>query len=495
MTSETYAVRRRVAVVTLDNPPVNGLGHALRSAIVDAVDRANADDAVDAIVLTGGPRIFSAGADIREFNTPKSLAEPTLRTVIATIEASGKPVIAAIGGTAMGGGLELALGCHYRVADAKASIALPEVKLGLLPGAGGTQRLPRLVDVETAIDMIVTGATRTAAALSAQDLFDAVVDGEALEAGVALARKIVDEELPRKRARDATVSSPDAAAIVARRREALAASAQHDEAPLACIDAVAAAISKPFDDGLAVERELFVRLMQSPASRALRHAFFAERATARIDDVPQDTPPRNVERVAVIGAGTMGTGIALACLAAGFRVVLLEADHRALDKGVARVRADLDSAVARGKLSRDEADRRAQALHATLAYEDVATADLVVEAVVEDMAVKQQVFAALDRAAKPGAVLATNTSTLDVDRIANATHRPQDVAGMPAARAASAHQPPGRSLAIRCAEPFALHRRSASWSSSRPATRGKASPEAKFLAPWARRPSNRRSSQ
>jgi 3-hydroxyacyl-CoA dehydrogenase len=430
MTGEAYAVRDGVAVVTLDNPPVNSLGHALRVSIVAAVDRANADAAVDAIALCGKGRTFSAGADIREFNTPKSLAEPTLRTVIAAVENSAKPVVAAIGGTAMGGGLELALGCHFRVATASASIALPEVKLGLLPGSGGTQRLPRLVDMDTAIRMIVTGATLTAAELAPQKLFDEVVAGDALAAAVALARRAVDEALPRPRVRDLAIASQDAQARLARAREPLVGDADHYPAPLLCVDAMAAALDKPFEEGLATERALFERLMQSPTSRALRHAFFAERTASHVDGLAEDTRPGEVARVAIVGAGTMGTGIALAFLSAGIPVVLHEISQPALDKGLAAVRANLDGAVGKGRLAREEADRRLAALHPTLAYDDLASADLIVEAVFEDMALKRQVFEALDAVAAPGAILATNTSTLDVDRLAAATRRPQDVAGM-----------------------------------------------------------------
>jgi 3-hydroxyacyl-CoA dehydrogenase len=430
VSGEAYAVRGRIAVIALDNPPVNGLGHALRAAIVEAVDRANLDPAVDAIVVTGKGTLFSAGADIREFNTPKALAEPTLRSTIAAIEASVTPVIAAIGGTAMGGGLELALGCHYRVATASAAIALPEVKLGILPGAGGTQRLPRLVDLETALRMITTGATLEAAELAQQPLFDVVVDGDALDAGVALARTVIEERRPRKRARDASAAQPDAEALLTRTREQLAPSAGHYPAPLLAVEAVAAALSKPFDEGLAFERELFIRLVQTPTSRALRHAFFAERTASRIDDMPEQVRPRTVARVAVVGGGTMGTGIALAFLSADLPVVLVETAQEALDRSVAAIRANLDGAVAKGRLSRDDADHRLHALRPALAYDDIAGADLVVEAVYEDMDLKRQVFATLDDVARPGAILATNTSTLDVDRIAQATRRPQDVAGM-----------------------------------------------------------------
>ena len=428
--SARYEMHARVAVITLDNPPVNGLGYATRRALVDGVDRANADPGCDAVVITGAGKVFSGGADIREFNTPKSSAEPTLRSVIAALEASGKPIVAAINGVCMGGGLELAMGCHYRVAHAAASLALPEVKLGLLPGAGGTQRLPRAVGVETALQMIVTGEPVAAAKLRGTALLDDVVDDDVVAAALALARNVVADARPHRRLADATIDLPNAEAYFQFARNTVAAAAQHYPAPRKCVDAIAAAVGKPFDEGLQVERGFFLDLLQTPESRALRHAFFAERAAARIPDVPDGTTARAVKRAAVIGAGTMGGGIAMCFLSAGMPVALLETDAAALDKGVARIRDTYEASARKGRLAHDKVGQAMSLLKPTLIYDDLADADLVIEAVFEDMPIKREVFARLDEVVKAGAILATNTSTLDVDAIADATRRPQDVVGM-----------------------------------------------------------------
>ncbi len=419
-----------MAIVTLDNPPVNGLGFDTRSAVVAGLDRANADAACDAIVLTGAGKAFSGGADIREFNTPKASGEPALRSVIRALEDSGKPVVAAINGVCMGGGLELAMGCHYRVAHSAATIALPEVKLGLLPGAGGTQRLPRAIGVEAALNMIVTGASVQASALRGTGLLDEVVDDDVVAAAVALAGKVVAEKRARKRLRDVNLDYPNAEAYFQFARNTVSAAAKHFPAPRKCVDAVAAAVSMPFEEGLRHERQLFSELLQTPESRALRHAFFAERAAGRIADVPDGTPVRTIKRVAIIGAGTMGGGIAMNFLSAGMPVVLLESDEAALGKGVARIRENYEASAAKGRLTRDKVDECVSLLAPTLRYDDVGDADLVIEAVFEDMAIKREVFRRLDEAAKSGAILATNTSTLDVNEIAAATTRPQDVVGM-----------------------------------------------------------------
>ena len=426
--SELYRVHGDVAVLTLDNPPVNGLGHALRTALVEGIDRANSDTAVKAIVITGAGNAFSGGADIREFNTPKALAEPTLRTVIATAESSAKPVVSAINGTCMGGGLELSLGCHYRVAKADAQLALPEVKLGLIPGAGGTQRLPRAIGVEAALNMIVSGAPVAAEKFKGSALIDEIVVGDFLAGALAFAKKVASR--PVKRVRDITIDYPDAEAYFGVARTTVAAMAKGFPAPLKCVDAVEASITKPFDEGIQYERDLFMQLIQSPESRALRHAFFGERAASKIADVPADTPARKVESVAVIGAGTMGGGITMNFLSAGIPVTLLETKQEALDKGVATIRRNYESSVKRGKLTADKVERAMALLKPTLSYGDLKRADLVIEAVFEEMGVKEAVFRKLDDVMHPGAILATNTSTLDVDKIAGFTRRPQDVVGL-----------------------------------------------------------------
>ena len=430
MTNTHYATHGNVAVITLDNPPVNGLSHETRTGIVVGLDRAHADPGVSAIVLTGAGKLFSGGADIREFNTPKALAEPTLHTVIRTVEESPKPVIAAIGGTCVGGGLELSLACHFRIASASASVALPEVKLGLLPGAGGTQRLPRAIGVERALNMIVTGASVPVGQLRDTSLFDAIVEGDIVDEACAFAARIVAEQRPIKRLRDVALDYPNADGSFEFARNTVAAVARNLPAPANCIDAVAAAVAKPFDEGLRFERELFRRLVVTPESRALRHAFFAERAAARVPGIGPDTRSREIASAAVVGAGTMGVGIAISFLSARIPVTLLEASPEALAKGVAAIRRHFEASSAKGKLTSEQAQQATASLATTDRYADLAGADVVVEAVYEDMAVKEGVFRALDEVAKPGAVLATNTSTLDVDRIAAATRRPQDVLGL-----------------------------------------------------------------
>jgi 3-hydroxyacyl-CoA dehydrogenase len=428
MSGGVLRVQRGVAVVTLDNPPVNGMGLAVRMAVARAFSEAQSDAGVRAIVLVGANGLFSGGADIREFGTPKALEEPTLRTLIAAAESSVKPVIAAVEGTCMGGGLELALGCHYRVASPDARFALPEVKLGLIPGAGGTQRLPRAVGVEKALGMIVSGEPVPAAKLAGTRLVDRIVEGSLLEGAIAFALEVA-ERRPLPRLRDVAVESPPASLLDAARAKA-AKEARGQPAPQRCVDAVAAAASKPFDEGIAFERALFIELMATPESRALRHAFFAERAAARIPDVPADTKARRVEHVAVVGAGTMGGGIAMTFLNAGLPVTLVDSTQAALDRGVANIRRNYEASVQRGKLDAPEMDRRLARLRPSLALQDVANADLVVEAVFEEMGVKEDVFRRLDATAREGAILATNTSTLDVNRIAAATRRPGDVVGM-----------------------------------------------------------------
>ena len=424
-----YQLHGAVAVIAMDNPPINALGYDLRKGIVAALDQAQADPAVRVVVLIGNARAFSGGADIGEFNTPKAFAEPNLHTVIRVIESGAKPVVAAIGGVCMGGGLELALGCHYRVGVAGAQIALPEVKLGILPGAGGTQRLPRVVGVETALNMIVSGATVPSEQLKDTALFDDFIEGDLLSGAVAFANKLVAEKRPLKRIGDIKIDYPNAEAFFQFTRNTVGATAKNFPAPLKCVEAVAASVSKPFAKGLEFEGELFAELVQTPESMALRHAFFAERAASKIPDVPVVTPVRKIERVAVIGAGTMGGGIAMNFLNAGFPVTILEMKQEALDKGVGILRKNYENSVKKGKLTAQKLDQRMGQLKPTLSYDDVRDADLVIEAVFEEIGVKEQVFRKLDEVAKPGAILATNTSTIDVNKIANFTKRPQDVLG------------------------------------------------------------------
>jgi 3-hydroxyacyl-CoA dehydrogenase len=431
--SASYALHGPVAVITLDNPPVNGLGFDTRRGIADGVARANADAAVKAIVLTGAGKAFSGGADIKEFGSPKAIAEPNLLSLIKLLEDSAKPIIAAINGTAMGGGLELSLGCHYRVAVKGAPIALPEVKLGLVPGAGGTLRLPRVLGVETALNMIVSGEPVMSELLAmqpGQKLFDKVIDGADFIAGaLAFANEVADAR-PLKRVRDMKLTHPNPDAYFQFARNTARAMAKNFPAPAKCVDCVEQAMKLKFDDGMRYERETFIALMATPESRALRHAFFAERAASKIADVPDDTPQRQINKVAVIGAGTMGGGIAMNFLNAGLPVTMLEMKQDALDRGLGVIRKNYEAQVKKGKLKADKYEGRMALLTTTLSYDDIKDADLVIEAVFEEMGVKEKVFKTLDEVMKPGAILASNTSTLDVNKIASFTKRPQDVVGM-----------------------------------------------------------------
>ncbi|WP_186142605.1 3-hydroxyacyl-CoA dehydrogenase NAD-binding domain-containing protein [Burkholderia gladioli] len=425
-----YTTRDGVAVITLNNPPVNGLGYSTRVGVMDGLDRALQDPAVTAIVLTGAGRAFSGGADITEFNTPKALQEPSLHTLIAAVEASAKPVVAAVHSVVMGGGLELALGAHYRIAAPGTQVALPEVKIGLLPGAGGTQRLPRALGLETALNMIVSGAAVPSEQLAKSGLFDEMAEGDLLEAAVALARRVGAKPGPHPRVRDRKIEHPNAAGFIQFARNSARAAAPQYPAPHKCIDAIEAGVLKGFDQGLIDEREGFVALVQTPESRALRHAFFGERAASKIPDVPADTPVREIRKLGVIGAGTMGGGITMNFLNAGLPVTLLETKQEALERGLATIRKNYEAQVKKGKLSEEKLEARMALISPTLSYEDLKDADLIIEAVFEELGVKEQVFRKLDEVAKPGAILASNTSTLDVNKIAAFTSRPQDVVGM-----------------------------------------------------------------
>ena len=429
-----YKVHGSVAVITLDNPPVNGLGMATRRAVTDALQKANADAAVQSIVITGAGKAFSGGADIKEFGTDKAMAEPNLLSVILAVENSAKPVVAAIHSVCMGGGLELALGCHYRIAAPGCSVALPEVKLGLLPGAGGTQRLPRALGVEPALNMIVSGEpvkSELLAMVPGQKLFDkmaASVDTLAAEA-LALAQEMAAVR-PLPLVRNLPCRHPQGDAYFQFARNMVKGMAKNYPAPAKCVDAVQAATQKKFADGMLFERELFINLMWTPESRALRHLFMAERAASKIADVPADTPQRSIQSIAIIGAGTMGGGIAMNFLNAGLPVKMLEMKQDALDRGIATIRKNYEAQVKKGKLKQDKYEQRMNLLSTTLSYDDLKSADMVIEAVFEEMGVKEKVFKELDRVMKPGAILASNTSTLDVNQIAGFTKRPQDVVGM-----------------------------------------------------------------
>ena len=420
-----------VAVITLDNPPVNGLGYDTRRAFADHVNAADADADVTAIVITGAGKAFSGGADIKEFGSPKAIAEPNLLSLIRLLENCSKPTIAAIHSVCMGGGLELSLGCHYRVAAPGASIALPEVKIGLVPGAGGTQRLPRALGVETALNMIVSGdpvKSEVLAQVPGQKLIDRMIDGDLLAGALAFAEEVAAVR-PLPLVRNLKATHPESDAYFQFARNTAKAMAKNFPAPARCVDCVEQAVKAKFDAGMVYEREAFVALMMTPECKALRHAFFAERAASKIPDVPENTPQRPIAKIAVIGAGTMGGGISMNFLNAGIPVVMLEMKQEALDRGVATIRKNYEAQVKKGKLKQDKYEQRMALLTTTLHYAEIGDADMVIEAVFEDIEVKRAVFEQLDAVMKPGAILASNTSTLDVDKIASFTKRPQDVIG------------------------------------------------------------------
>src|SRR6267378_1176825 len=420
-----YAVRDGVAVITLNNPPVNGLGNALRAGILQGLQRAAADPQAKAAVLIGGGKAFSGGADIREFGRPRE--KPDLPDVNDYQDAMKKPLVAAITGFALGGGLELALACHYRIATPKAQLGLPEVKLGILPGSGGTQRLPRIVPVAKAVEMMTTGNPIPSEEALRLGLVDELVqNGDLLDAAVVYANKLVSERRPLRRIRDMQAKADVDFSKV---REQVAKASRGYPAPLEIVACAEAAVTKPFDEGRKVERERFAYLVNTDESKALRHAFFAERQTTKIPDVPEDTPTRTVKKAAVVGAGTMGGGIAMSFANVGIPVTITDTTREALERGLQRIRENYAGTVQKGRLKQDEMDKRMALIKPSTDLGEVRDADIVVEAVFERMDVKQELFRKLDAVAKPGAILATNTSTLDVNQIADATKRPPDVIG------------------------------------------------------------------
>ncbi|HEY7549967.1 MAG TPA: 3-hydroxyacyl-CoA dehydrogenase NAD-binding domain-containing protein [Hyphomicrobiaceae bacterium] len=416
-----------VAVLRMNNPPVNALGHALRVDLEKCLTEALADAAVKAIVLTGTGRFFSAGADISEFSS--GIKEPYLQPQIARIEASDKPVVAAINGTALGGGLELSLGCHYRVAakDVR-QLGLPEITLGILPGAGGTQRLPRLVGVEQALQMIVTGAFIDAARAAKIGLVDKVADGDVVAEAVAFARSQIGKP-PRRVGAIVIDKASIPAGLFDKARASVGRHPSGPVAPKAAIDAVEAS-TLPVAEGSALERKAFMETNGSPYARALQYKFFAERQAANLPGIGPDLKLRDIKTVGILGAGTMGTGIGLAFLNAGFPVTIVETSRELLDKGVARIKETLEANARRGRITEAQAGDRFAKLTPSLKMEDLGQADLIIEAVYENLALKKEIFAKLDKIAKPGAIVATNTSTLDVNAIAAETGRPQDVLGL-----------------------------------------------------------------
>jgi 3-hydroxyacyl-CoA dehydrogenase len=429
----TYEADGRIAVVTVDSPPVNALSNAVRQGIADAVEKAITDDAVGAVVLICEGRTFFAGADITEFGKPQ--VEPSLRGLQKIVENATKPIVAAIHGTALGGGLELALVAHYRIAVPSAKCGLPEVKLGLLPGAGGTQRLPRVVGVRKALEMVTSGNPISAKEAHAMGLLDALAEEGGLRAAaIDFANRVLDEGLPLLKVRDRAEKLEEARAnpgIFDDFRKANARQFRGFLAPEYNIRCIETAVSDlPFEDALVRERALFDELMKDSQSAAQRHVFFAERQAAKVDDIPADMPTLPIARVGVIGAGTMGGGIAMNFLNVGIPVTIVETAQAGLDRGLGIIRGNYDATVKKGRLKAEDVEKRMGLLTGSIDLGDLSDCDLAIEAVFEQIDVKRDVFARLDAIAKPGAILATNTSYLDVDQIAAATKRPESVLGL-----------------------------------------------------------------
>jgi 3-hydroxyacyl-CoA dehydrogenase len=423
------AAEGTVAVITVNSPPVNALSANVRTGIAEAVQKAGADAAVKAIVIHCAGRTFIAGADITEFGKPPKGVP--LGEVNAILESCPKPVVAAIHGTALGGGLELALSCHYRVAVPSAKLGLPEVKLGIVPGAGGTQRLPRLVGVERALEVIAFGEPMKASEAATHGLVDAVVGEASLRAdAVAFAAKLVAEAAPLKKVRDRTDKLSADPAVFAAFRKTNARRFRGFEAPEACIQCIEAAVTMPFDEGLKYERDTIMRLMVGTQSLAQRYVFFAERQAAKIPDVPDTTPTRKIGKVGIIGAGTMGGGIAMNFVNVGIPVTIVETKQEALDRGLSVIRKNYENTAKRGRLSMADVETRMGRFTPSLDLAALADCDLIIEAVFENMEIKKEVFGKLDAIAKKGAILASNTSYLDIDKIAAMTTRPEDVIGM-----------------------------------------------------------------
>ena len=427
-----YQKQGSIGVITLNNPPVNALSvnKGVVQGILDALKEGDHDPHIRAFVIIGGGRNFSGGADISEFGKPYDPGKATLPDALAYMDTVTKPIVAAISGPTMGGGLELALGCHYRIALTGAQIALPEVKLGILPGAGGTQRAPRLMGVEKAQDFMVAGDPISSEKAKESGLVDEVVSGDLRAAAISYANKLLKENQGARRASQLIASIDQPEAFFAAARERIGKAWRGYPAPLAIAACVEAATNLPFAKGVAFERQQFEKLVKTDESRALRHLFFAERLVSKIPDVPEDTPTREIKSAALIGAGTMGGGIAMNFANAGIRVKMLELNQEALDKGLGIVRKNYAATVAKGRLTQEAMDKRMGLFTGVTSYDDIKDVDIVIEAVFEDMPAKKQVFEKLDKVCKPGAILATNTSTLDVNEIAAVTSRPQDVLGL-----------------------------------------------------------------
>ena len=422
-----YETHGAIALIALNNPPVNAMGVKVRQAIADTISRAQTDPEISAIVLIGRGRCFSGGADIREFGKPR--LNPHLRDIIDQIEACTKPVIAAIHNTAIGGGCELALGCHYRVGDSSAKFGLPEIKLGLLPGAGGTQRLPRLIGIGPALDVILSGEFIAARRARELGFLDEIISGDLASGAVDFANRLIAEGKGTRPTREMKIDAIGTDEIFSRARKKIARRARGLIAPERCIAAVQSTLTNMLEQGLDLERTFFDELVQSDQSKAQRHLFFAQRQAHKVPGVPKDTPTRGIRLAAVIGCGTMGRGITMAIANGGILVIVVEADTQALKNGLKLIRNTYAGSVTRANLSRSDMDAALGLISGTTDYSDIADADIIIEAVFEDMELKKQIFSKLDNVCKPGAILATNTSSLDINEIATATTRPGDVIG------------------------------------------------------------------
>ena len=427
MSVVSFSKQGNIGVITVNNPPVNALSQAVRVGLRDAVAQGITEDDIAAMVIVCEGRTFIAGADIREFGKP--MQEPGLATVTKFMESSTKPIVAAIHGTALGGGFEVALSCHFRVAVPNAKVGLPEVKLGIIPGSGGTQRLPRLIGVKPALDMIVSGDHVAATKAHVYGAIDEIVEGDLKSAAIAFAKRVVAEQRPLRRVSQLSVKL-DSTNVFDEYAKSIARKSRGFLAPFRCIDAVKAATELPFEEGMKREREIFAELVASPQSKAQRHVFFAEREVTKIPGLPEGTKPRDIKSVAVLGAGTMGGGIAMCFANVGIPVTLLEMSQENLDRGLATITKNYANTVSKGSLKQEEMDKRLALIKPTLSYDDLKSADMVIEAVFEEMGIKKEVFGKLDAVCKPGAVLASNTSYLNINEIAAATKRPQDVVGM-----------------------------------------------------------------
>ena len=428
----TLTQQEDIAVITLDNPPVNSLSFEVRDALKHKLDQVRQDATYKALVIIGAGRMFSSGADISEFNQSPPPDTPNLSRVIDDLENSLKPVVAAIHGVAAGGGLELTLGCHYRIASPTTRLGLPEVTLGFVPGAGGTQRLPRLVGLERALDMIVSGRLVPAHEALASGVIDEITEDNLGVAAVTFARKLIGKTNAVRRTRDLDAHlglKKDHSSVIADFRTRMARKARGFEAPYACVECIEAAVTLPFSDGLQKERQIFQKLVTSDQAKAQRHVFFADRRAKKIKDVPKDTPTTVIESAAVIGCGTMGAGIAMTLANAGIPVTVLETSQQSLRKGLDAIHHTYSTTLSKGRLSQTGLDERMARIKPTLHYDDVHDVDIVIEAVYENLEAKRQVFQTLDRTCKPETILATNTSTLNINDLAAVTKRPNKVIG------------------------------------------------------------------